>query len=131
MTTLHGMHVRGFPNCFVMNNPQSGFTASYPHLLNEQAKHIAYIIQAGRDKEVRSIEVSPEGETEWVETCLSKARNVGDFFENCTPGYYNNEGKPGEGPGWFGGTYAGGAQGFFKILREWRAQGELEGLELS
>ena len=44
-------------------------------------------------------------------------------------------GKPGEGPGWFGGTYGGGtygggAQAFFQLLKDWREKGDLEGLEL-
>ncbi len=91
--TLHGMHVHGFPNCFIMSNPQAGFTASYPHMLNEQAKHLAYIIRTGIDAECAAIEVTPEAEAGWVDQCIAKARNVGDFFENCTPGYYNNEGK--------------------------------------
>ena len=125
---MHGMHVHGFPNCYIMSNPQAGFTASYPHLLNEQAKHIAYILQAGREREARSIEVSPEGESEWVDTCVRKARDVGDFFENCTPGYYNNEGKPDEGEGWFGGFYGDGSEAYFQLLRDWQATGELEGL---
>ena len=44
-------------------------------------------------------------------------------------GYYNNEGRPGEGPGWFGGNYGGGAQAFFSILHDWRGQDDFAGLE--
>ena len=127
--TLHGMHVNGFPNCFIMSNPQAGFTASYPHLLNEQAKHIAYIIQEGASRKARTVEVSPEGEEAWVTHCVKKARDTGDFFENCTPGYYNNEGKPTERSAQDG-FYGGGSVQFFKILESWREAGELEGLEL-
>lgn len=126
--TLHGMHVRGFPNCFVMSNPQSGFTASYPHLLNEQAVHLAYIIQNGREKGLRVIEASEEGEAKWVEQCISKARDAGDFFENCTPGYYNNEGQMSD-RSVQNGFYGGGSIEFFKILANWRGDGQLEGLE--
>ncbi|MBC8187731.1 MAG: NAD(P)/FAD-dependent oxidoreductase [Proteobacteria bacterium] len=126
--TLHGMHVRGFPNCFVMSNPQSGFTASYPHLLNEQAVHLAYIIQNGREKGLRIIEASEEGEAKWVEQCISKARDAGDFFENCTPGYYNNEGQMSD-RSVQNGFYGGGSIEFFKILANWRGDGQLEGLE--
>ncbi len=126
--TLHGMHVRGFPNCFVMSNPQSGFTASYPHLLNEQAVHLAYIIQKGREKGLRVIEASEEGEAKWVEQCISKARDAGDFFENCTPGYYNNEGQMSD-RSVQNGFYGGGSIEFFKILANWRGDGQLEGLE--
>ncbi len=127
--TLHGMHVRDFPNCFIMSNPQAGFTASYPHLLDEQAKHIAYILKTANEKSARVIEATEEGEDAWVKECIAKARNVGDFFENCTPGYYNNEGKASE-RGAQNGFYGGGSIEFFKILEGWRASGKLEGLDL-
>jgi cation diffusion facilitator CzcD-associated flavoprotein CzcO len=128
--TLHGMHVHGFPNCFLMNNPQAGFTANYPHLLDEQAKHLAYIIQTGIEKAARKVEVTEEGEARWVKQCVDKARNVGDFLENCTPGYYNNEGKTSE-RSVQNGFYGGGSIEFFKILESWRAEGHLEGMELT
>jgi cyclohexanone monooxygenase len=128
--TLHGMHVHGFPNCYIMSNPQAGFTANYPHLLDEQAKHAAYIIGTGVEQKLRQIEVSEEGEAAWVEQCLEKARNVGEFFENCTPGYYNNEGKTSE-LSVQNGFYGGGSIEFFKILEDWRSAGQLEGMDLS
>jgi len=127
--TLHGVHVSGFPNCFIMSNAQAGFTASYPHLLNEQAKHLAYVVKTAAERDARIVEATPEGEQEWVDTCIRKARNVGDFFENCTPGYYNNEGKPSERSAQDG-FYGGGPVEFFKILDEWRAAGELAGLKV-
>ena len=127
--TLHGMHVRGFPNCFIMSNPQAGFTASYPHLLDEQAKHLAYVIQTGIEKAVRTVEATDEGEARWVQQCIDKARNAGDFLESCTPGYYNNEGKTSD-RSVQNGFYGGGSIEFFKILERWRADGHLEGMEL-
>jgi cation diffusion facilitator CzcD-associated flavoprotein CzcO len=128
--TLHGMHTRGFPNCFFMSNPQAGFTASYPHLLDEQAKNLAYIIKTGAEKGLQRVEVSEEGEAGWVQQCIDKARNAGDFLENCTPGYYNNEGKTSERNAQ-NGFYGGGSIEFFKILEDWRSEGHLEGLDLS
>ena len=128
--TLHGMHVNGFPNCFLMNNSQAGFTASYPHMLNEQAKHLAYIIRKGIDAGLQSVEVTADGEQQWIEQCLSKARDTGDFFENCTPGYYNNEGKTGERSAQDG-FYGGGSVEFIRILEDWRKSDELAGMELS
>ena len=77
------------------------------------------------------MEASEQAETDWVHAIEKSGVMSGEFQLDCTPGYYNNEGKPGEGPGWFGGSYGGGAQAFFKLLREWRAQGDLNGLELS
>ena len=35
--TLHGMHIHGFPNCFLMSTIQGGFTVNYPHMLDEVA----------------------------------------------------------------------------------------------
>jgi cyclohexanone monooxygenase len=125
--TLHGMHVRGFPNCFIMSNAQAGFTASYPHMLNEQAKHLAYIVAKGLEAGAARIEVSAEAEQAWIEQCIQKARQTGDFFENCTPGYYNNEGKPGERSAQDG-FYGGGSPEFIRILEAWRAEGKLAGL---
>ena len=127
--TLHGMHSRGFPNCYFMTNPQAGFTASYPHLLDEQAKHLAYIIRHGLDHGLARIEATEAGETAWVEQCIDKARNAGDFLENCTPGYYNNEGKTGELSAQ-NGFYGGGSVEFFQILAGWRAKGDLDGMEV-
>ncbi len=126
--TLHGMHVHGFPNCFIMSNPQAGFTASYPHMLNEQAKHLSYIIRKGMDEGVRAVEATAEGEQAWVDQCLARARDAGDFFENCTPGYYNNEGKTSELSAQ-NGFYGGGSVEFIQILEAWRAADALEGLE--
>ncbi|MFP6655291.1 MAG: NAD(P)/FAD-dependent oxidoreductase, partial [Myxococcota bacterium] len=125
--TLHGMHVRGFPNCFIMSNPQAGFTASYPHLLSEQATHLAFIIQKGIEQGRSVFEATEEGEAQWVAQCISKARDAGDFFENCTPGYYNNEGQQSE-RSVQNGFYGGGSIEFFKILEDWRNQGEFDGL---
>ena len=127
--TLHGMLVHGFPNCFLMQNAQAGFTANYPHLLDEQARHVAYIVQRAVSAGARTVEVTPEAEQEWVEQCIRKARQTGDFLENCTPGYYNNEGKPGERSAQDG-FYGGGSPEYFRILEAWRAEGTLPGLAL-
>jgi len=128
--TFHGMHIHGFPNCFIMSNPQAGFTASYPHLLDEQAKHLAYIIRVGGERNLDKVEVSAEREASWVQQCIDKARDAGDFLENCTPGYYNNEGRSSQRSAQ-NGFYGGGSIEFFKILEDWRADDQLEGMDLS
>ena len=128
--TLHGMHVHGFPNCFLMNNAQAGFTASYPHMLNEQAKHRAYIIQTATERGLEAVEVSEQGEADWVQQCIDKARLAGEFFESCTPGYYNNEGKPDQRR-LQDSNYGAGAPAFFSLLESWRDAGDMAGLDLS
>jgi cyclohexanone monooxygenase len=127
--TMYGLHSRGFPNCFIMGPQQSGFTVNFPHMLDEQARHIAYIVKHAVDNDIRAIDVSEEAEEAWVRTIVSNAIMSRDFLQECTPGYYNNEGMVSERAaqnGWFG----GGSVEFFRMLDAWRAEGSLRGLEL-
>ncbi len=129
--TLHGLFSRGFPNCFIMGvNSQTGFTANYPHALNEQAIHIAHILKHSKNGNVKIVEPSEEAEKEWVGTIIKHARTNEKFFAECTPGYYNNEGKPNDRM-LQNANYGLGSEAFFKILRDWRDEGEFRGLELS
>jgi cation diffusion facilitator CzcD-associated flavoprotein CzcO len=128
--TLHGLQSHGFPNCFIiMNNVQSGITVNYPHSLDEQSKHIAYIVKHAVDRQVRKVEISKQAEAEWVETIITQSRRRAKFSEECTPGYYNNEGKASTITAQ-NGPYGGGPVAFVQILEDWRAQGALEGLDL-
>jgi len=127
--TLHGMHSRGFPNCFIMGPQQAGFTVNFPHMLNEQSQHIAYIVRQAIDRGVRTVEVSEAAEAEWVDQVIRLSGLGREFLESCTPGYYNNEGKLSERAAQ-NGFYGGGSVQFFQILRDWRAEGGLRGLEL-
>ncbi|MEQ1887674.1 MAG: NAD(P)/FAD-dependent oxidoreductase [Alphaproteobacteria bacterium] len=131
LSTFHGFYSNGFPNCFFMGMTQSGVTPNYPHALNEQANHLAYIIKQAKGGNVRRIEASAEAEAEWVDTCNQKARLGARFFAECTPGYYNNEGKPGGGGSFLTATYGGGPIEFFEIIKNWRDEGGLKGLNIS
>jgi len=127
--TLHGMHSRGFPNCFIMGPQQAGFTVNFPHLLDQESQHIAWILRHCLDGGVRRLEVSEAAEAEWVDTVIRLARIGRQFLEECTPGYYNNEGKLSERAAQ-NGFFGGGSIEFFRLLREWRAEGGMKGLEL-
>jgi cyclohexanone monooxygenase len=130
VSTLHGMHARGFPNVFIVSNTQSGFTVNFPHMINEQSKHLAYIIKEAGNHQARIVEASEEAENAWVQTIISLAIMRQKFFEECTPGYYNNEGKP-NALAARNGSYGAGSVAFVKLLEDWRADGTLKGLELS
>ena len=130
VSTLHGMHTRGFPNVFIMSNSQSGFTANYPHMLNEQSKHLAYVISHCLEHQVRVAEASEAAEAEWVQTIIDCAIARQKFAEECTPGYYNNEGQP-SALAVRNGPYGRGPVEFVRLLEAWRAEGGLKGLELS
>ena len=128
--TLHGFHAQGFPNCFIVSNSQSGFSVNFPHMLNEQARHLAYIVSHCLESQVRAVEVTEAAEDAWIQTIRNTAMLREKFQAECTPGYYNNEGKPNlravqNGP------YGAGSIAFIKLLENWRAAGGLEGLELT
>jgi len=55
----------------------------------------------------------------------------GEFYAECTPDYYNNEGKSNGGNGFLAGQYGGGPVKFFKVLDDWRAEDDLAGLDIS
>ena len=132
VSTFHGLLSRGFPNCFFMGGIQSGITPNFTELYNEQSRHLAYVIASVLESgSTTTFEPSAAVESEWVRTIHASSGGREGFQQDCTPGYYNNEGKPGEGPGWFGGNFGGGAQAFFTILRDWRADGDMVGLERS
>ena len=66
-------------------------------------------------------EISEAAENAWQAEMTAKAINRDKFFSDCTPGYYNGEGKP-EGGAFFNGIYGGGPFGYMAILKEWRAK---------
>jgi cation diffusion facilitator CzcD-associated flavoprotein CzcO len=129
-STFHGMHSRGFPNCFIFSLVQSGFSVNFPHMLNEQSKHLGYVLAEARQRGATVIEASETAEAEWVRTIEELARNNLAFLEACTPGYYNNEGKPHE-RSVRNSSYGAGPVAFVKVLEQWRADGTLPGLELT
>jgi len=130
VATFHGFHSHGFPNCFVVSIVQSGFSVNFPHMLDEQSKHIAYIVKHCRDNDISVVEASKQAEDAWVDTIKNLAVLRENFLQECTPGYYNNEGKPSERARQ-NSSYGAGPVAFVKVLEDWRANGQLEGLELT
>ncbi len=132
MRTLHGLLSHGFPNCFFLGFTQTAVTVNVPHALNEQAKHVRYLLTEAHERGAGTIEVTAEGEQGWLDEMASKARLGEKFYAECTPGYYNNEGRPNENPvGFRSGTYGAGPIKFFRLLDEWRSTGRLDGVALS
>jgi len=129
VSTLHGMHAHGFPNLLIFSNSQSGFSVNYPHMLNAQAQHAAYLVREALDRQATTLETTKQAEDDWVQTIIDSALMRQKFQEECTPGYYNNEGKP-SALAARNGPYGKGSIAFIQLMEAWRAEGTLEGLEL-
>jgi len=128
--TFHGFFSRGFPNCFIVSVVQSGFSANFPHMLDEQSKHIAHVLDHAQRNGITRIETSQQAEDAWVQTIVDMAQYNVKFLEACTPGYYNNEGRPAERTV-RNGSYGAGSPAFIRTLEQWRAEGSFAGLEMS
>jgi cyclohexanone monooxygenase len=129
--TVHGFLSHGFPNCFFMGLTQTGFTPNFTLMLQEQAQHIAYLIEETTRRGCTVVEATQPAEDDWQAEMERTALFTRDFFEACTPGYYNNEGHLSDNTGLRASIYGAGSEAFFQIIRAWRETGELDGLEVS
>ena len=129
-STLHGLHTRGFPNLFVMTTQQSGQSANFQHMLDEQSRHLAHILGEVKAQGLRSVEAGAEAEAAWVATILKYAQTRRDYLASCTPGYYNNEGRP-DARMERNSQFWRGPMAFIRLLDDWRRSGEMPGLELT
>ena len=51
-------------------------TANFTHSLDEQSAHVAYILKQLDKKNMKYVEASEEAESDWINTIISKARNI-------------------------------------------------------
>jgi cation diffusion facilitator CzcD-associated flavoprotein CzcO len=127
--TFHGLHVRGFPNCFVESIAQSGFTVNFPYLLDVQARHVAWVIASALSRGITEVEASASAEAAWVDTVIGRSALVAERRKACTPGYYNREGRV-DHRTQQGSFFIGGPTEYADILDAWRVEGTLDGLDL-
>jgi len=128
MRTLHGLTAHNFPNWYYIGQGQNAVAANYTTTVDDQAKHLAYILSTARDRGFTQIEPTAAAEEGWIEEIRSAGWQSPDFYVNCTPGYYNNEGQ--SGVTIWDESYSPGPAAFNALMQEWREQGNLEGLEL-
>lgn len=130
-STLHGMMTRGFPNLMFTGFIQSAFNATTTELTNRHCEHLAYIIRQALDRNTPVVEPTRSAEDEWVAHVRATAIDSSDFARECTPSYFNGEGDPNK-KRWFAGEpYGPGWEAFEQLLKEWRDDGQLQGLQLT
>jgi cation diffusion facilitator CzcD-associated flavoprotein CzcO len=131
MRTLHGTHVHGFPNLFIVQPTQgANLISNVPHNLTEAGATIAAVVRHALDHGHRQVEVTKEAEDAWIELLLSgPGMTIGS--QDCTPGYYNNEGQDPGPRARLNVGYPHGAMAYFRYLEQWRSSGDFEGLEFA
>ncbi|HEV7976990.1 NAD(P)/FAD-dependent oxidoreductase [Amycolatopsis sp.] len=120
--TLHGFYSNGFPNLFHLGPLQNASSVNFVHVLDEQATHIGEVVAEARKRGAHRIEPSAEAESGWVDAIRRNAPDRYQFQVECTPGYYNNEGKPFQR----GFSFADGPVAFHELLRQWRTSGGMD-----
>ncbi len=122
LKTVHGTQLNGFPNFHIVGGFTQGTTAfNFMHALDIQAQHAVEIIAKCIDDKVTSMEVTPEAEDRWIAT-MEENHNMGiqRYFENCTPGFLNNEGDTESKPSFLGSNFGGGTVEYERIIHDWR-----------
>ncbi|MFJ4922804.1 flavin-containing monooxygenase [Streptomyces sp. NPDC088725] len=120
--TLHGFYSHGFPNFFQLGSLQNASAVNYVHILDEQAVHVAEVVAEARKRGAPYVEPTAAAEAAWVDTIREKAHDLYAFQAECTPGYYNNEGKPRERSQ----SYGDGPVAFHALLKRWREDGGMD-----
>jgi len=132
MQSMHGMHVHGFPNLFIVGPSQgSNLISNITQNLTEAGTTIATILCHAAATGSNEVEVTAEAEAAWVALLEGSVRA---FMGNsdCTPGYYNNEGGPiGRKERLNGSGYPDGPVAYWQYLDRWRNTGEFTGLQFS
>jgi cyclohexanone monooxygenase len=127
--TFHGMMTHGFPNQFFVQFTQGGFNANVTATFDQQANHIAFIINEALRRGLATVECSEKAQDEWVKTVRATSYDMTAFVRECTPGYYYNEGEE-KIRSFIGEPYGPGFYAFDKLIEEWRTKGDMEGLLL-
>ena len=130
MRSLHGMHVHGFPNLFVIGFAQAAnLVSNVPHNLVEAGETMAAVVRHAIDDSAEEVEVTEQAEADWIAVLQGGVRRIGND-PNCTPGYYNNEGQLADAAAIQSSLgYPAGPVAYFQYIDEWRTNGRFDGLE--
>ncbi len=131
MQSLHGIHVHGFPNLFIVGlTHAANLISNVPHNYVEAGETIATVVAHALDVGAEEVEVTAEAEAAWVDRLEKGAVGRLTSSPDCTPGYYNNEGQPTGRRGVLNSMgYPEGPIAYFHYIDAWRSSGEFAGLE--
>ena len=141
--TLHGVVSHDFPNFFWPGPWQAAASSNFAGVLETLTSHVAYICAEAEKSASKkepgarcSIEPSKEGEQNWgVQVQMRAAAFAGT--SGCTPSYLNGEGLMDQMPMEQRmkmakmAIWGEGILSFADVLKNWREEGKMEGLEIS
>jgi cyclohexanone monooxygenase len=130
MQSLHGIHVREFPNLFIVGPTQgANLISNITHNLVEAAATISTVVAHAQEVGAHEVEVTAQAESEWVALIDTHPGTIFGDVE-CTPGYYNAEGREQTQRDRRNSSgYPLGAVAYFDYINAWRAAGDFTGLD--
>ena len=129
MRSKHGIHVHGFPNAFFVQPTQgANLISNVPHNLTDSGRTIATVVAAARERGAKVVAVTAAAEDAWVQLMLTSVGRMAGG-PDCTPGYYNNEGRDPGPAARLNVGYPEGAKAYFTYIDNWRKSGTFDGLE--
>jgi hypothetical protein len=106
------------------NSWEAALSTNFPHVASRQAEHVAALIARFLRAGVTVAEVTAEAEQRWADELARVHVDRSRYDAECTPSYYNNEGKLDDPkPTVMGGQYGRGPLGYLAVLQEWTATG--------
>ncbi|KAK7540016.1 putative monooxygenase [Phyllosticta citribraziliensis] len=138
--TFHGVLTHDFPNMIIPGLSGAVGSANLTSTYDMIAQHAANILKtaAQRASDPKSLVVEPskQAENEWTTEVQKRAIRLA-IFASCTPGYFNHEGTAGKKSleqKMLDAKRALWGDGIFswqRIVEEYDAKGDLEGIEVS
>jgi cation diffusion facilitator CzcD-associated flavoprotein CzcO len=131
MHSMHGIHVNGFPNLFIIGFAQgANLISNVTSNLADAGITIAAVVKHAVDTGADEVEVTADAEQAWMDLLENNPMSAVFGNADCTPGYYNNEGQPLNARARFGmAGYPLGPVAYFEYIEKWRTSGDFEGLE--
>jgi cyclohexanone monooxygenase len=126
--SYQGLFSVGFPNMFLMQILQGAYFA--PNLTqnwDQLSRTIAAVTAAALKRKARKFSVLPQAQEAWIDLLLREGHPAA-FDTECTPGYFNSEGKTPGIKEQLAVGYPDGAGPFFEFQKKWCASGPFEGL---
>ena len=113
-----GVHHAGYPNLYVITGPQGGGGSfNFTDSIEAHVKHVVKAIEAVRDHDALTIEVTDEAEQRWARHC-ARADSASAPLRDCVS-YYNGYGRAEPGSlAYYGGSarWQQGSDAMFESL---------------
>ena len=128
--TFQGMTANNFPNMFFTGFTQASANASNSKTFIDQGFHIGYIASQALQRGAVRVEPDAGAQAAYIKHLRAIAVDNAQYVTECTPSYFNNEGDETKKRHIFGEPWGEGYYAFEAMLKAWRDEGSLQGLQL-